>query len=79
MGWIKVDDLEVYDGQHKVSTPGLWTRGGLEGVEVRFDDKFFRIKRSTLINLLAQELIDKEIAKLEQMEGEEAIEYLLSR
>lgn len=79
MGWHRIDIPVVEKVDEKAESCGLWTRGGLNGVEIHIDDKIIHLEKSVLLDLFASELISNEISKLEGMEGQEAIDYLLSR
>jgi hypothetical protein len=42
----------------------LWTRGGLEGVLVRLDDKVIHIPRDAILEFVAHEYVAKQITRL---------------
>lgn len=73
MGWHRTRDLEVETRHEPTDKCGLWTRGGLEGVEVHLEDKVIHIPREAILNLVASEYISKRVSKYEQMDTEQAI------
>lgn len=73
MGWHRTQELEVEKAQQPADKCGLWTRGGLEGMEVRVDDKVIHIPREAILDLVASEYISKQVSKYEQMDTEQAI------
>lgn len=79
MGWSRVAKLNVKEESESVEECGLFSRGGLEGVVVLIENKWIEIPKSVLIELVAEELVSQEISRLEQLEGQAAIDYLISR
>lgn len=73
MGWHRTRELEVKKASESSGKCGLWTRGGLEGVEVHIDDKVIQIPREAILDLVASEYISKRVSKYEQMDTGQAI------
>ncbi len=73
MGWHRTRELQVETAQNAAEKCGLWTRGGLEGVEVHIDDKVIHVPRDAILELVASEYINKRIANYEQMDTGRAI------
>ena len=79
MGWSRAAILKTDDVHEAPEETSLWTRGGLEGVYVWVGKKHVHIPRCVIEELLGEELVRKEIGKLEGMTSREALDYLLSR
>ncbi len=43
MGWHRTRELKVEKANEAADKCGLWTRGGLDGLEVRLDDNVIHI------------------------------------
>lgn len=75
----RVAVMEVKD---KNSVPyaecGLWSRGGLEGVEIRFGQQTISIPREVIMALVGDDLRSREISRLEQMPSDDVVPYLLN-
>ena len=78
MGWTKTTDLEFNQENRQTNGCSLWTRGGLEGVEVHIQDYVIKIPSMVIWDLVADEFVRRKIEKYEQMNRDEAIEELLS-
>ena len=79
MGWHKIKELEheFNDLEDPGSAKaGLWTRGGCEGVKVSLGNEWIDIPRQLLYELVGQELRDREISRLEGLDGAGMIEIL---
>jgi hypothetical protein len=68
-------DVRTDDGLQE--TCGLWTRGGLEGVEVIIDDKRISIPRDAILELVADEYVSKQIARLKQLTTVDAVNEIM--
>ena len=77
MGWGKVCELESRSGDIVVSECGLWTRGGLEGVQVMVGRLVIDIPREVILRLVADEYVNKKIARYEQMTAEQAVDEMM--
>ena len=70
--------LDVIDEAfERVDGWGIWTRDGLNGLVIQINGKNILLEKEAVLRLFGEELIAREIAKLEQMKGEEAVYYLL--
>jgi len=76
MGWHKENNLRVENATEKVDVCSLWSRGGLNGIEIHIFDKIIHIPRQLIIDLVASEYINNRISKLEQMDTEEVIKEM---
>lgn len=63
MGWKRVSDLEYEQASEPTIKCGLYSRGGLEGVEVHVDDKVVKIPKKLLLNMVADHYQNCMIAK----------------
>lgn len=77
MGCRRTHELAVEKANETADKCGLWTRGGLTGVEVHIDDKIIHIPRQAILDLVAAEYVKNRIAKYEQMDTEDAIEDMI--
>ena len=73
MGWSRVGVLEQQersDGPVAVP-PELYHRRGLEGVEIHHAHYVIKIPRQLLLEMVAEEYVNRRISKLEQMTAED--------
>lgn len=78
MSWHRVIDLEI---EEEPCPPGasLWTRGGLEGLEIHVSGKTIKIPRDTILELVGSEMASAEIVRIGQMTGLEFLKSVLAR
>jgi hypothetical protein len=77
MGWTRVRELSVEKSKDVADECSLWSRGGLEGVEVHIDDNVIQIPRDAILELVASEFVSKQIARLEEMDTEQAVALMM--
>ena len=76
MGWYRVCDLpaeETISGPFTPpddAEPSLWSRGGLQGVEVHHGDKCIKIPRKALLGLVCDEIRSEQVRQWEDMDDE---------
>lgn len=82
MGWYKVRDLGSYDSEDrktKRQDASLWSRGGVEGVEVHIGDEIIPIPPDAIMCLVGDELRSVAISGLESMDGLEIMRAIRDR
>ena len=77
MSLYLVEALDVHKTEDRVGNPGLWSRGGLSGLEVHFDDKIIPLPRDTILKLVAHEYISQGVRHYEQMDADHAIAEMM--
>ena len=73
MGWHRTHELEVEAAHQVAEKCGLWTRGGLAGVEVHFEDKIIKIPHKAILDLVADEYRAQQVSKYERMNTYEVL------
>lgn len=69
MGWTRIAKLETTTLDPAITGPtAIWTRGGIEGVEVHHECTCIHIPRSVILELIADEYTSAMIRKYESME-----------
>lgn len=64
---------EIARWEDNIKECGLWSRGGLNGVEVHIGNKIISIPREELLKIIASEYVSNQVSKYEQMNVAEAI------
>jgi len=74
MGWAFVTKLDITQTTN-TEEPGasLWTRGGVNGIEIHRGADIIHISREVLLELLADDIRTHKIGALEGMEAEEIL------
>ena len=79
MSAYKVASLKTETSRDMVNEPELWTRGGLEGLEIRMQGALIQIPRDVIMRLVISEVISNQIAALEQLEVEDCELRIIAR
>ena len=79
MGWHRTHTLEVEEAEYAAKECGLWTRGGLEGLEVHIGRQIIHIPREAILELVSAEYVSRAISRLEQLSTEDAIAEIFGR
>lgn len=77
MGWHLTRELTVEKAKESAEKCGLWTRGGLDGVEVHIGGDVIHIPRDAILDLVASEFLSKQISRFEQMNTDQAIALMM--
>lgn len=77
MGWYRVcelpeaEDLSGPLNPPKEENPTLWSRGGLQGLEIHYQDKCFKLPFERMLSLVCDEVRDKHVSLWEGMTDDE--------
>lgn len=77
MGWTHTYELKTEQVAKVADKCGLWTRGGLSGVEVHIEDKVIYLPREAILDLVAAEYVSHQVSRYEQMDTQQAIEDMM--
>lgn len=77
MGLRRKTALPVTRTKHAVAGCELWTRGGLDGLEIHIEDKVIGIPREIVLELIANEYKLRKIDRLEGMSPEHLIDEMM--
>jgi len=75
MGWYRVANLEVAGGFSDCPEgPAIWSRGGLEDVNIQSSNgEFIRLPREIILGLAADEFRSKRISHYESMDTDDCL------